>query len=75
MKAAALTGARAMTYVGVLGYSRAECAATAALIARCEVDVSPVISEVVPVDATPQAFARLSEGRNELRKILVSPDA
>jgi hypothetical protein len=34
-----------------------------------------VISEVVPVVGTPDAFARLSEGRDGLCKILVSPDA
>jgi len=45
------------------------------MIAQRMVDVSPVISEVVPVRATADAFARLSGGRNDLRKILVSPDA
>jgi len=45
------------------------------LIAGGKVDVSPVISEVVPVEETPRAFERLSEGRDELRKVLVSPDA
>jgi hypothetical protein len=45
------------------------------MIARNEVDVSPVISEVVPVEATGDAFARLSDGRDGLRKVLVSPDA
>ena len=45
------------------------------MIAGGAVDVSSVISEVVSVEATPDAFARLSDGRNELRKILVSPDA
>lgn len=64
-----------LTYIGVLGYSRAEFAESAMMIARGEVDVSSVISEVVPVDGTPDAFARLSDGRNDLRKILVSPDA
>jgi (R,R)-butanediol dehydrogenase/meso-butanediol dehydrogenase/diacetyl reductase len=62
------------TYIGVLGYTRAEFAETAMMIARGDVDVSPVISEVVPVEATPDAFARLSEGRDTLCKILVSPD-
>lgn len=64
-----------LTYIGVLGYSRAEFADTATMIARGEVDVSPVISEVVPVTATPDAFRRLSDGRDTLCKILVSPDA
>ena len=45
------------------------------MIARGDVDVSSVISEIVPVAGTPDAFARLSDGRNDLRKILVSPDA
>jgi threonine dehydrogenase-like Zn-dependent dehydrogenase len=45
------------------------------MIARGEVDVSPVISEVVSVEGTPDAFARLSDGRNDLFKILVSPNA
>jgi (R,R)-butanediol dehydrogenase/meso-butanediol dehydrogenase/diacetyl reductase len=63
------------TYIGVLGYTRAEFAETAMMIARGEVDVSPVISEVVAVERTPDAFARLSGGRDGLRKILVSPDA
>lgn len=64
-----------LTYVAVLGYTRAEFAESATLIARGDVDVTPVISEVVPVEETPDAFARLSDGRNDLRKILVSPDA
>ena len=38
------------------------------------VDVSSIISEVVSIDATPDAFARLSDGRNDLCKVLVSPD-
>lgn len=63
------------TYIGVLGYSRAEFAESAMMIARGEVDVSSLISEVVSVERTPAAFARLSEGRNDLRKVLVSPDA
>jgi threonine dehydrogenase-like Zn-dependent dehydrogenase len=63
------------TYIGVLGYTRAEFTETAMMIARGDVDVSPVISEVVPVEGTPDAFARLSDGRDGLRKILVSPDA
>lgn len=63
-----------LTYVAVLGYTRAEFAESAAMIARRDVDVSPIISEVVSIDATPDAFARLSDGRNELCKILVSPD-
>lgn len=63
------------TYIGVLGYTRAEFTETAMMIARGHVDVSPVISEVVPVEATPDAFSRLSEGRDTLFKILVSPDA
>jgi L-iditol 2-dehydrogenase len=64
-----------LTYIAVLGYSRAEFAESALMIARREVDVTPVISEVVSVQGTPDAFARLSDGRNDLRKILVSPDA
>ncbi|MHB8513886.1 MAG: zinc-dependent alcohol dehydrogenase [Dehalococcoidia bacterium] len=64
-----------LTYVAVLGYTRAEFIASAMAIAERKVDVSPVISEVVPVEATPDAFARLSDGRNDLRKVLVSPDA
>lgn len=64
-----------LTYIGVLGYSRAEFAETAMMIGRGEVDVSPVISEVVPVTATPDAFRRLSDGRDALCKVLVSPDA
>ncbi|MDP9237906.1 MAG: alcohol dehydrogenase catalytic domain-containing protein [Chloroflexota bacterium] len=63
------------TYIGVLGYSRAEFGEAALMIAHGGVDVSSVISEVVSVEATPDAFARLSDGRNGLRKILVSPDA
>lgn len=63
------------TYIGVLGYSRAEFAESAMMIASGAVDVSSVISEVVAVEATPDAFSRLSDGRNDLRKILVSPDA
>lgn len=63
------------TYIAVLGYAKQEFEDAAMLIARGEVDVSPVISEVVPVTGTPDAFARLSGGRNELCKILVSPDA
>lgn len=63
------------TYIGVLGYTRAEFAETAMMIARGDVDVTPVISEVVAVEGTPDAFARLSEGRDGLCKILVSPDA
>ena len=62
-------------YIAVLGYSRREFAESAAMIASGEVDVSPLISEVVPVTATPDAFARLSCGRDGLNKILVSPDA
>lgn len=62
------------TYIGVLGYTRAEFAETARMIARSEVDLAPVISEVVPVEGTPDAFARLSGGRDGLCKILVSPD-
>jgi (R,R)-butanediol dehydrogenase/meso-butanediol dehydrogenase/diacetyl reductase len=63
-----------LTYIAVLGYSRQEFIDAAMLIAERKVDVSPVISEVVPVERTPDAFARLSDGRNELRKVLVSPD-
>lgn len=63
------------TYVGVLGYTRDEFAESARLIASGRVDVSSVISEVVPVEGTPDAFARLSGGRDGLRKVLVSPDA
>ncbi len=63
------------TYMAVLGYTRQEFIDSAAMIASREVDVSPVISEVVPLGATPDAFARLSDGRNDLCKILVSPDA
>ncbi len=62
------------TYIAVLGYSRQEFTDSALMIARDEVDVSPVISEVVSVEGTPDAFSRLSEGRNDLFKILVSPD-
>jgi (R,R)-butanediol dehydrogenase/meso-butanediol dehydrogenase/diacetyl reductase len=62
------------TYIGVLGYTRAEFTETAMMIARGDVDVSPVISEVVSVEGTPDAFARLSEGRDGLCKILVSPN-
>lgn len=64
-----------LTYIAVLGYSKQEFADSALMIARGEVDVSPVISEVVSVERTPDAFARLSDGRNDLCKILVSPDA
>ena len=64
-----------LTYLAVLGYTRQEFIDAAMMIARGDVDVTPVISEVVPVTATPDAFARLSDGRNDLRKILVSPDA
>ncbi|MBF6600574.1 MAG: alcohol dehydrogenase catalytic domain-containing protein [Dehalococcoidia bacterium] len=64
-----------LTYTAVLGYTRQEFIDAAKLIARRQVVVSPVISEVVPVEATPDAFARLSDGRNELRKVLVSPGA
>jgi (R,R)-butanediol dehydrogenase/meso-butanediol dehydrogenase/diacetyl reductase len=63
------------TYIGVLGYTRKEFEDTAMMIARREVDVSPVISEVVAIERTPDAFARLSDGRDVLCKILVSPDA
>ena len=38
-------------------------------------DVSAVISKVVPITATREAFARLADGRDGLNKILVSPDA
>jgi (R,R)-butanediol dehydrogenase/meso-butanediol dehydrogenase/diacetyl reductase len=64
-----------LTYKAVRGYTRQEFINAAMLIAERKVDVSPVISEVVPVTATPDAFGRLSEGRDELRKVLVSPDA
>jgi 2-desacetyl-2-hydroxyethyl bacteriochlorophyllide A dehydrogenase len=64
-----------LTYLAVLGYTRQEFIDAAMMIARREVDVTAVISEVVPVTATPDAFARLSDGRNDLRKLLVSPDA
>jgi 2-desacetyl-2-hydroxyethyl bacteriochlorophyllide A dehydrogenase len=64
-----------LTYMAVLGYTRQEFTDSAMMIARGQVDVSPVISEVVQVTATGDAFARLSEGRDGLRKILVSPDA
>jgi (R,R)-butanediol dehydrogenase/meso-butanediol dehydrogenase/diacetyl reductase len=63
------------TYIGVLGYTRQEFQDTAVMIARGEVDVSPVISEVVAIERTPDAFARLSDGRDALCKVLVSPDA
>jgi (R,R)-butanediol dehydrogenase/meso-butanediol dehydrogenase/diacetyl reductase len=63
------------TLIGVLGYSRAEFAETAMTIAEGKADVTPVISEVVGIEATPDAFARLSDGRNGLCKLLVSPDA
>ncbi|HYM14397.1 MAG TPA: alcohol dehydrogenase catalytic domain-containing protein [Dehalococcoidia bacterium] len=63
-----------LSYLAVLGYTRAEFADSARLIASGEVDVASVISETVAVEATPHAFARLSEGRDALRKILVSPD-
>lgn len=62
-------------YIAILGYSRREFAESAAMIASDQVDVSPLISEVVPVADTPHAFARLSGGRDSLNKILVSPDA
>jgi len=62
------------TYIGVLGYTRVEFAEAAQMIARGEVNLSPVISEVVSIDGTPDAFARLSKGRDGLCKILVSPD-
>lgn len=64
-----------LTYIAVLGYSRREFAETALMIAEGTVNTSTVISEVVPVIATPDAFARLSEHRNDICKILVSPDA
>ncbi len=64
-----------LRYIAVLGYSRREFAESAAMISSGQVDVSSVISEVLPVTATPEAFARLSEGRDSLSKILVSPDA
>jgi len=63
------------SYIAVLGYTRREFAETALMIADGTIDVSSVISEVVPVEGTPDAFARLSDGRNEICKILVSPDA
>jgi len=63
------------TYMSVLGYTREEFAESAMLIASGQVEVSRVISEVVPVEGTPDAFARLSGGRDGLRKVLVSPDA
>lgn len=63
------------SYLAVLGYTRREFIDSAMMIARGEVDVTPVISEVVPVDGTPHAFARLSGGRDALCKVLVSPDA
>jgi (R,R)-butanediol dehydrogenase/meso-butanediol dehydrogenase/diacetyl reductase len=62
------------SYIGALGYSRAEFIETASMIAARDIDVSPVISEVVRVEQTPDAFARLSEGRDGLCKVLVSPD-
>ncbi|MBI5285220.1 MAG: alcohol dehydrogenase catalytic domain-containing protein [Chloroflexi bacterium] len=62
-------------YIGVLGYSRREFAESALMIAEGKVDVSFVITEVVPVNGTPDAFARLAAGRNDICKILVSPDA
>jgi Zn-dependent alcohol dehydrogenase len=37
--------------------------------------VPPVISEVVPVAGTPDAFERLARDKDALRKIVVSPDA
>lgn len=61
------------TYIGVLGYTRAEFEETAAMIARGDVDLRPVISETVPLSGTPDAFGRLSEKRDGLRKILVAP--
>ena len=64
-----------LTFTGILGYTRAEFAETAGIIARGEADVSPVISETVSVAGTPDAFARLSAGRDALCKVLVSPDA
>ncbi len=64
-----------LRYIAVLGYSRREFTESAAMIASGQVDVSTVISEVAPLAATPDAFARLSEGRDGLSKILVSPDA
>jgi (R,R)-butanediol dehydrogenase/meso-butanediol dehydrogenase/diacetyl reductase len=64
-----------LTYMAVLGYTRREFIDSAMMIARGDVDVTPVISEVVPVEGTPEAFARLSDRRNELCKVLVSPDA
>ncbi len=63
------------SYLAVLGYSRQEFIDSAMMIANRGVDVSPVISDVVPVEGTPDAFARLSAGRDELCKVLVSPDA
>jgi threonine dehydrogenase-like Zn-dependent dehydrogenase len=63
------------SYIAVLGYTRREFAETAMMIAGGNADVSSVISEVVPVAGTPDAFARLSERRNDICKILVSPDA
>ncbi|TAK55637.1 MAG: hypothetical protein EPO22_14345, partial [Dehalococcoidia bacterium] len=64
-----------LRYIAVLGYSRSEFAESAALIASGDVDVSSVVSEVVPLTSTPDTFARLSDGRDGLSKILVSPDA
>ena len=64
-----------LRYIAVLGYSRREFAESSAMIASGRVDLSSVISEVVAVTATPDAFARLSEGRDGLSKVLVSPDA
>ena len=63
------------TYIAVLGYTRDEFAEAAQMIASGTVDVSFVISETVPVEGTPDAFERLSSGRDGLCKILVSPDA
>jgi (R,R)-butanediol dehydrogenase/meso-butanediol dehydrogenase/diacetyl reductase len=62
-------------FIGVLGYTRSEFAESARQISERVVDVSSVISEVVAVERTPEAFARLSQGRDGLSKILVSPDA
>ncbi len=45
------------------------------MIMRGDVDVSPVISEVVSVEGTPDAFAQPSGGRDTLSKVLVPPDA
>jgi threonine dehydrogenase-like Zn-dependent dehydrogenase len=56
----------------VFGYSREEFAASLAMLARGETAYSQIVTEVVTLQQTPEAFVRLQTDKSQI-KIMVAP--